>query len=287
MVLRAGQLARTLSVGDSAVGVAASLGDRRSEDRDRGRQSPQFAEASVGAGICRRRHRFVRRRLRPRERCIGGVEPVVNPVEVAFGQTCPGEEGAQEWASAYDVIGQGLEPSPQRPVLAVPPQIGQRQLHQVGGSLGVTGRQRMRHRVSNRAVLGVPPARGPVEVRHLLWMLRCQSTTQYIGEEVVVPVPPPLRVKRYDEQVAALERFQCLVPVGPASQGIAQRAAQLMQHGGGEEEAADVVGLATQYLLHQIIQDEPVTEMAMVTRGGRWSSRYVKASWTSSASTTW
>jgi hypothetical protein len=59
-----------------------------------------------------------------------------------------------------------------------------------------------------------------------------QTSTQCVGEEVVVAIPPALVIERDDEQVLALEGLEHRLTVGPTGQGVAETAGQLVEHGG-------------------------------------------------------
>ena len=96
-----------------------------------------------------------------------------------------------------------------------------------------------------------------------------ESRAECVGEQVVVAVPLARRIKGNDEQVASLESFQRLLPVGAAGQCVTQRAAQLSQYGGVEEELARLVRLAAQYLFHEIVEDEAVAAGERLDEGSR------------------
>ncbi len=85
-----------------------------------------------------------------------------------------------------------------------------------------------------------------------------ESCAQRVGEEVVIAVPAPLVVQGDQEQVRAFEGLQHALPVGPAGQRLAQATGELVEHAGVEQEFPDLVRLALQDLLDEIVQDEPV-----------------------------
>ena len=75
---------------------------------------------------------------------------------------------------------------------------------------------------------------------------------------MVVAIPPALVVERDDEQVLALEGLEQRLTVGASGQGVAETAGQLVQHGGLEQERADLVRLPLQHLLDEVVEDEPM-----------------------------
>jgi hypothetical protein len=79
-----------------------------------------------------------------------------------------------------------------------------------------------------------------------------------VREQVVVAVPAAAVVERDHEQVRAVQRLEHGPPAAPAGDGVAQRAAEAVQDGGLDQEAADVGGLPTQHLLDEVVDDVPV-----------------------------
>ena len=103
----------------------------------------------------------------------------------------------------------------------------------------------------------VPPARPPVQFRHLFRLLVQQARAQHVGKEMVIAIPASAIVERDHEQVRSLQRLQHTVPRSRilTGDGIAQHAAQTVQYGGLQQELADLVGLAFQDLFHQVVDD--------------------------------
>ena len=82
---------------------------------------------------------------------------------------------------------------------------------------------------------------------------------QQVGEQIVVAVPRPLLITRYQEQVGLLELSQHDPAVLPAGHRITQRSGQSAQNGGLQQEGLDVSRLPVEHLLAEIVQDKPVT----------------------------
>jgi hypothetical protein len=110
---------------------------------------------------------------------------------------------------------------------------------------GVAG-QRVPDRLGQQPVPPEPGARPPVQGgRRAGPVLAGQPDPQGVGEQVVVAVPGPLVVERHEEQVGPLQLLEhplaavadrrCMGVRG--QQGVAQRGAQPVEHGGGQQEA--------------------------------------------------
>jgi len=106
---------------------------------------------------------------------------------------------------------------------------GQRELDQVGGPLGLAGRERVGDRLGQGAGSGVPPGGGSMHLRHPVRALGHQTRLQRVGEQVVVAVASTLVVERDEEQVALLELLERSRAVAPPGHGVAQRTVLLAQ----------------------------------------------------------
>ena len=105
------------------------------------------------------------------------------------------------------------------------------------------------------AVLLVPRARPPVQVRHLAGLLVEQPRLQHVGEELVVAIPPAAVIERDQEQVPPIQRLQHGLAATLPGDGIAQRTAQPTQDRGLQQEGLDTFGLTLQHLLAQVVDD--------------------------------
>ena len=79
-----------------------------------------------------------------------------------------------------------------------------------------------------------------------------------LAEEEMVTIPPSLAVQGHDEEVGPFEVLQGPLPGFPLHEGIAERAAEPVQDGSPQEEVLNALGLMTQDLLDEIVQDETV-----------------------------
>src|SRR5262249_3178953 len=144
----------------------------------------------------------------------------------------------------------------------------QRELDQVGRAIEVAAGDRVDNSVGEQAVFGVPAAGGPVQPGHPVRVPGEEPGAERVSEQVVVAVPLPLVVEGDDEQVLALEDLEPLAAVVAAGERVAQRTSQLREHGGVEEEPANVLGLAAEPLLDQGVQDEAVAAGERVDEAG-------------------
>ena len=133
-----------------------------------------------------------------------------------------------------------------------------RQLDQVRRPLEILAGQRVADRLGPLAVLLVPVARPPVQLGDVVGLLVQQARPQHVGEEMVIAIPLAAVVERDQEQVPSLQRLQHGLAAVLAGDGIAQWAAQPVQDGGLQQEAADILGLALQDLLDQVVDDVAV-----------------------------
>jgi hypothetical protein len=254
-----------------AVDVAPGLGDRGAIDRGHGRDGAKLA-LPVGARVAQRG----RRRL---QTGLCRVEPGLHPVEVALGEAAPSQVQGEQRTPTRDVVGQRGQPVAQGAVLAAPAQVGHGELDEVGGVLVVAAPDGVPDGIAELPVRGEPAAGRGVQRGDPVGIPRSQPSTQGVGEEVVVAVPPALVVERDDEQVLALKGLEHRLAVGPARQGVAETAGQRVEHGGLQQERPDLVRLAVQDLLDEVVQDEPMAsgegldEPGDVSRAGVGPSR--------------
>src|SRR6188508_2025995 len=112
------------------------------------------------------------------------------------------------------------------------PQRRHRQLNKAGGSVEVFARQRVPDCLGPVTVVLVPVAGTTVQVGHPRWLLIEEARAQHVAKELVVAIPAPAIIKRYDEEVPAIERLQHRRAALVTSNGIAQRASQSTQDRG-------------------------------------------------------
>jgi hypothetical protein len=75
---------------------------------------------------------------------------------------------------------------------------------------------------------------------------------------MVIAVPAALIVEGDEEQVVAIEPLEDGSAVAASGDGVAQRSGQPVEDRGLQEEGPDIVGLAGEDLVDEIVHDEPV-----------------------------
>jgi hypothetical protein len=139
---------------------------------------------------------------------------------------------------AHDRLGQCRQPARQRLVDAHGrEQRGRQRLDPGRRVLGGLAGQRVADRLRQQPLPAEPGARLPVEGGRCIGAgLAGQAGTQGVGEQVVVAVPHPLVVQGHHEQVGSLQLLQdpLAVPGVGGQQAVAQRAAQPVEHAGGQ-----------------------------------------------------
>jgi hypothetical protein len=97
-----------------------------------------------------------------------------------------------------------------------------------------------------------------VQPRDPLGLLPLQAGAEQVGEQLVVAPPAAHLIHRHQEQVGPLHLLQHRLAIDPAGDRIAQPAGQPLQHRGLQQEPAQLLGLAVEDLLGQVVQDVPV-----------------------------
>ena len=181
--------------------------------------SSRAGRASAGSAASAARHRR-RPGVVVRSACVGDVEPGSTPVEVALGQPRQAQRVASRARRAHDVLGQGVQPVAQGPVLPLP---AQRRAAPARRGRRRARRRRRRGRGGSRRS-SVPcsacqPAGGAgAAARTGSGSSAREPGAQRVGEQVVVAPPLPLVVERDDEQVRPLEASSsCCPSVRPVS----------------------------------------------------------------------
>jgi hypothetical protein len=157
----------------------------------------------------------------------------------------------------------------QRLPLAAQPQLIDVPLDQPGHPDAVPRGQRMVHGVIGQPVLVVPGGRGPVQFRHPVRLGLPEAGLEQVGEQLVVAPPAPHLIQGDQEQVCPLHLFQQLLAVATATDGVAQRPRQPLQHRGLQQEPEDLLRLAGQHLLGEVVQDVALAAAERSHKTGR------------------
>ena len=128
----------------------------------------------------------------------------------------------------------------------------------MGGTAELLGGHGVTDCADGQLVGGVPGTGPPVQLRHLVGVLGEQARAEHVGEQVVVAVPGALVVEGDDEQIAALELLQHAPAVVAGGDGIAETPGEVVEDGGAEQEVADLVWLACENFVGEVVDDEAV-----------------------------
>ena len=133
-----------------------------------------------------------------------------------------------------------------------------RKLHQIRGEREVVACQGMTYGVGRLTVGLKPSGRAAMQLGRPSWVLVAEVGAKDVGEEVVVSPPLPVIVEWDEEQPGALQIDEPRRSARLSRDCIAQRAAQPLENGGGEQEGADLVALEREDLIGEIVDDETV-----------------------------
>ena len=123
---------------------------------------------------------------------------------------------------------------------------------------GVPGGQGVAHRVVGEAMILTPGGRGPVQARPPAGPLLLQPGAEQIGEQMMVAPPAAHLIQRHQEQAGLFHPLQHRLAIGAAGDRITQPAGQAFQQRGFQQEGAQLLLLAVQHLLGQVVQDVAV-----------------------------
>ncbi|WP_155853964.1 aminoglycoside phosphotransferase family protein [Arthrobacter sp. H5] len=166
--------------------------------------------------------------------------------------------GAEHGPATGNLIRQQSEPAQQGCVLSATANFRHRPFDKVRGALEIRGTERVPDRVLRQIIPLVPVAGEAVKGPHMIRASARRPRSENIGEESVIPVPPPLVIQWHDEQVVALQDLKKFAAIRPARHGFAERTTETVQERGAEQEITEVVRLTPQHLFAQIIDHEAV-----------------------------
>jgi hypothetical protein len=126
---------------------------------------------------------------------------------------------------------------------------------QVRRRRGVARSQVVLDRSVDLPVAGEPGGGAAVELAHLVVRrLARQLAAQQVAEQAVVAEPLPAGVERDQEHVRALDLLEQLVRAADLEHPVAQRRAEPGQDRGAHQEPAQLLGLAGEHLLEQVVR---------------------------------
>ena len=203
-------------------------------------------------------------RGRLRQQLFDVVEAEIDAVELVAGHQAADERDREHGAFANDVIGKLAGPSADEVLAPFTTQRPEGQFHEVSCPFRVSAGQRVPDRGLGLPCLGVPARGSTMQVWDVAGSFVEQVRVQDVSEEVVVAVPAPVVVERDEEQVRSVHGLEhrsatpVADPLRYAADRVAQRAGEPIEDRGVEQEAAYVVGLPTEDLVGEVVDDEPV-----------------------------
>ena len=196
--------------------------------------------------------------------CSTLIEALVNARELVAGHESADECDREHGAVADGVVGQFLGPLTEEVLAPLTTQRPEVQLDEVACPHDVSAGQRVPDRGLGLSCLGVPAGGLTMQPWEIAWPLVEQVRVQDVSEEVVVAVPAPVAVERDEEQVRPVQGLEHR-PAALAADAlwlgaecVAQRSGELIEDRGVEKEAAYVVGLSTEDLVGEVVDDESV-----------------------------
>ncbi len=130
------------------------------------------------------------------------------------------------------------------------------------------GGHRVPDRVIGQPMLGVPRRRVAVQLRRAAGLFSLEPGVEQVGEQVVVAPPAAHLIERDQEQARPLRLLQQRLAAHAARDGVAQRAAEPLQHRGLPQERAQLRVLPFEHLLGQVVQDVAVAAGERGHEGG-------------------
>jgi hypothetical protein len=113
----------------------------------------------------------------------------------------------------------------------------------------------------------MPGARALVQGRPDARLGPGQLAAKHLREQMVIAVPLTVIVKRYEEEVLALEDVNDLCCVTGPGDCVAKGHAEPVQDGRPREELPDVARLSAEHLFGEKVDDEPVVAGELVDEG--------------------
>src|ERR687894_2087854 len=122
----------------------------------------------------------------------------------------------------------------------------------------------MLDRPGQAAVVLVPEPGAAVQFEDRVWAFAPQAFAQESGEKMMVTVIAALIIQGHQEQVTSLQPFEHLPPICPVGERLAQWTAQGLHDGGLEQELPNVLRLAGEDLVGQVVENEASATSSMV-----------------------
>ena len=234
-----------------AFGVAMEHGQQGAPERDRRGHVGQVARGPAD----RRLERLTGHARNASQRALGGIQrdpgrlhAVAEESQTRLGQQQPRPRACRPGGQRRQPPLQGRAFAAQEKRVGVP-------LDQPHGPGGVPRGQGVPHRVVGQATILTPGGRGPVQRQNPAGPLLLQAGAEQVGEQVVVAPPAAHLIQRHQEQAGLFHPLQHHLAISAAGNRVTQPAGQALQHRGLQQEGAQLLRLAVQDLLSQVVQD--------------------------------
>ncbi len=240
-----GERGRGLAVAVELGEIAAvQRGQGRDIDQEAGRRAAGWLERFIGPAGGRARHRVQERFHDLGLAAVGGhvglrqQQPGTGPDHVGGEDRHPPVDGGRLTSDAMDQV-EVLLDDPGRPQ------------HLPGGGRVPDG-------VVGQPVLLAPGRGVAVQLRRAAGLFLVQADAEQVGEQVVIAPPAAQLIQRDQEQPRPFGLLEQRLAALAAGDGVAQRAAEPVQHRGLEQERPQLPVLPLEHLLGQVVQDIPV-----------------------------
>ena len=104
----------------------------------------------------------------------------------------------------------------------------------------------------------VPVTGTPMKLANAIRRFVDQPRAEHVGEQMVVSVPGSTIVERHDEQVGSLQLLESCLAAAAAGHRVAERPFETREDGRLQQKLADLVALAFEDLLDEVVDDEAV-----------------------------
>ena len=224
--------------------AAVQRGHRRDVDQVAGRRASGWFEWFIGPAGGRAVNR-VKERFDDLEAAAGGGHEGLRQQQPGAG---PDQVGGEDRQPPVD--GRGLAAGAVDQVEVLLDDLG-RPEHLPGGGRVADG-------VIGHPVLGVPGRGVAVQLRRAAGLFLLQAGAEQVGEQVVIAPPAAQLIQRDEEQARPFRRLEQRLAALAAGDGVAQRAAEPVQHRGLEQERPQLLVLPVEHLFGQVVKDVPV-----------------------------
>src|SRR5271165_2734648 len=113
----------------------------------------------------------------------------------------------------------------------------------------------------------MPGARSLVQDAAELRLGPRELTAEHLREQMVIAVPLPMLVQRYDKEILPLQSSDYFHRVGRPGHRITERRTESVENGRPSQELPDIARQAAEYLLGEEVDNEPVVAGELADEG--------------------